>query len=88
VDVQGFGGHCVIDHNAYAVIGMPFEGKIRTWNFTQFPGTEFEKGGRMLEVKISPPEDPARHHEAPDLSMLKEAGAYDGENKPVYGPRP
>jgi hypothetical protein len=45
-DLQSFGEHCIIDHNAYAVIGMPFEGKIRTLNLQKLPGTDFEKHGR------------------------------------------
>jgi hypothetical protein len=87
VDAQSFGEHCVIDHNAYAVIGMPFEGKIRSWTFQKLPGTDFEKNGRVLEVSVSLPEDPARLYEAPDLSALTEAGAYAGEKVPEYGPR-
>jgi hypothetical protein len=88
VDAQHLGNHCVIDHNAYAVIGMPFEGKIRTWTFQSLPGTDFEKHGRVLEVPISLPEDPAKLYAPPDLSALTEAGAYAGEKVPVYGPRP
>jgi hypothetical protein len=88
VDAQSFGDHCTIDHNAYAVIGMPFEGKIRTWTFQKLPGTEFEKHGRVLEVSVSLPEDPARLYEPPDLSQLTEAGVYAGEKVRVYGPRP
>jgi len=87
VDVQRFGDHCLIDHNAYAVIGMPFEGKIRSWTFKTLPGTEFEKHGRVMEVKVSPPEDPAHRYAPPDLSTLTEAGAYAGEKVPIYGPR-
>jgi hypothetical protein len=87
VDMQSFGDHCVIDHNAYAVLGMPFEGKIRTWTFQKLPGTEFEKHGRELQVPVSLPEDPARLYEPPDLSALTEAGAYAGEKVPMYGPR-
>jgi len=88
VDAQSFGDHCVIDHNAYAVIGMPFEGKIRTWTFRELPGPDFEKHGRVIEVPVSLPEDPARLYEPPDLSALTEAGAYADEKVPVYGPRP
>jgi hypothetical protein len=87
VDVQHFGDHCVIDHNAYAVIGMPFEGKIRTWTFTKLPGTEFEKHGHILEVKAPLPEAPASAYEPPDPSSLTQAGAYASERVPVYGPR-
>jgi hypothetical protein len=88
VDAQSFGDHCIIDHNAYAVLGMPFEGKIRTWTFQKLPGTDFEKHGREVQVPVSLPEDPAKLYEPPDLSALTEAGAYAGEKLPVYGPRP
>ncbi len=87
VDVQMFDSHCVIDHNAYAVIGLPFEGKIRTWTFTQLPGSEFEPHGRILTVSPPFPDDPARFYAPPDLSTLTAAGAYAGEKVPVYGPR-
>ena len=87
VDAQSFGEHCIIDHNAYAVLGMPFEGKIRSWTFQKLPGTKFEKNGRELQVPVSLPEDPARLYEPPNLSALTEAGAYAGEKLPVYGPR-
>lgn len=87
VDLQHFGGHCLIDHNAYAVIGLPFEGKIRTRTFTKLPGTEFEKQGRVVDAPVSLPEDPARLYAAPDLSALTQAGAYAGGSMPVYGPR-
>jgi hypothetical protein len=87
VDVQRFGEHCVIDHNTYAMPGMPLEGKIRSWTFTKLPGTEFEKHGRMLTVKAPYPDDPASAYEPPDLSSLSDAGAYAGEPVPVYGPR-
>jgi len=87
VDVQSFGHHCLIDHNAYAVIGMAFEGKIRAWTFQTLPGTDFEKHGRVLEVPVTLPEDPARSYEPPDLSSLTEAGAYAGQKAPLYGPR-
>lgn len=87
VDAQSFGEHCLIDHNAYAVLGMPFEGKIRSWTFQKLPGTDFEKYGRELKVTVSLPEDPARLYEPPDLSLVTEAGAYHGEKMPVYGPR-
>ncbi|RFC45936.1 MAG: Right handed beta helix region [Verrucomicrobia bacterium] len=90
VDVQRFGIHCVIDHNAYAVLGRPFEGKIRDWTFQMLPGTEFETRGRVVEVQVPLPEDPARLYQAPDLSKLEAvgAGAYAGESVPLYGPRP
>lgn len=88
VDVQALGPHVVIDHNAYAVIGRPFEGKIRTWTFTRLPGTEFEKNGRALELMPAFPHDPTRDYEPPDLATLTQAGAYEGEPPPVYGPRP
>jgi hypothetical protein len=87
VDMQSFGDRCVIDHNAYAVLGRPFEGKLRSWTFQTLPGPDFEKHGRVLQVPVSPPEDPARLYETPDLSELTEAGAYAGEKVPVYGPR-
>ncbi len=88
VDVQSFGAHCLIDHNAYAVLGKPFGGKIRTWTFTKLPGTDFESHGRMIEVKTAIPDDPTHAYEPPDLSQLTEAGTYAGEKVPVYGPRP
>ena len=88
MDLQRFGDHCVIDHNAYALIGRAFEGKLRTWTFSQLPGTEFEKHGRVLELSAPYPDDPARRYDPPDLSPLTTAGAYAGEKMPVYGPRP
>jgi hypothetical protein len=87
IDVQSFGEHCILDHNAYAVVGLPLEGKIRTWTFTQLPGREFEQHGRFIEAGIPPPTDPARRFDPPDLSVLTEAGAYAEEMPPVYGPR-
>jgi hypothetical protein len=87
VDAQSFGDHCIIDHNAYAVIGMPFEGKIRTWTFKTLPGTDYEPNGRVIRVTAPYPEDPAKLYQAPDLSALTEAGAYVGEKVPLYGPR-
>lgn len=87
VDAQSFGDHCLIDHNTYAVIGMPFEGKIRSWTFQKLPGRDFEKHGRVLQVSVSLPQDPAKYYEPPDISALTEDGAYAGENAPVYGPR-
>lgn len=88
IDAQHFGEHCIIDHNAYAVIGMPFEGKIRSWTFKTLPGTDFEPHGHVIKVTAPYPKDPAKHYDAPDLSTLTEAGAYAGEKMPVYGPRP
>jgi hypothetical protein len=88
MDLQRFGDHCVIDHNSYVVIGMSFEGKIRTRTFSQLPGSEFEKNGREIKVTSPYPEDPAKRYDPPDLTTLKEAGAYAGESAPVYGPRP
>jgi hypothetical protein len=88
VDVQKFGDHCIIDHNSYAVIGRPFEGKIRTLTFSSLPSTEFEKHGRQLPLKTPFPSDPAAAYEPPDLSQLTAAGAYLNEPKPIYGPRP
>jgi hypothetical protein len=87
VDVQHFGENCIIDHNAYAVVGMLFEGKIRTWSFTQLPGTEIEKHGRILNVTVPFPYDPSQVYEPPDLSRVTEAGAYADEKMPIYGPR-
>ena len=87
VDLQHFGDHCFIDHNAYAVFGLPFEGKIRTWTFKKLPGTDFEKQGRIVDAPVSLPEDPAKLYKPPDLSVLTEAGAHAGEKVPVYGPR-
>ena len=87
VDMQSFGDHCVIDRNAYAVVGMPFEGKIRTWTFHKLPGAVFEKHGLVLNVLTLLPENPALLYEPQDLTALNEAGAYAGENVPVYGPR-
>ncbi|MBU6303545.1 MAG: right-handed parallel beta-helix repeat-containing protein [Verrucomicrobia bacterium] len=86
VDVQTFGEHCVIDGNAYAVIGGPFEGKIRTRTFHALPGTGFEEHGRVVEVRVALPGDPARFFDPPDLSGLDMAGAYAGEKVPRYGP--
>jgi hypothetical protein len=88
VDVQRFGDHCVFDHNTYAVIGRPFEGKFRSLTFTNLPGTDFEPHGRIIEVTAPFPNDPAYLCDPPDLSSLKQSGAYNGENPaPVYGPR-
>jgi hypothetical protein len=87
VDLQHFGDHCLIDHNAYAVIGLPFEGKIRTRTFKELPGTDFEKQGLVVDAPVSLPEDPAKLHEPPDLSVFTEAGAHAGEKVPTYGPR-
>jgi hypothetical protein len=87
VDLQNFGAHCVIDYNTYAVIGLPFEGKIRSRTFDRLPGPEFEKHGRVIEVDLPVPADPARHQAPPDLSDLNTAGAYAGEAPPHYGPR-
>ena len=87
VDVQRFGNHCVIDRNTYAVIGKPFEGKLRSWTFTRLPGVEYEKEGRILETTLPFPDEPARLYEPPDLSSLTQAGAYFDEIAPVYGPR-
>jgi len=87
VDVQRFGNHCVLDHNSYGVIGIPFEGKILTRTFSSLPGVEFEKHGSKIEVKVSFPDDPARLYEPQDLTGLTQAGAYAGKPVPVYGPR-
>lgn len=87
IDLQNFGGHCIIDHNTYAVVGLPFEGKIRSRTFDRLPGPDFEKHGRVIEVNLPVPTDPARHHTPPDLRPLTAAGAYAGEAPPHYGPR-
>jgi hypothetical protein len=87
VDVQHFGTHCMIDRNVYAVVGIHFEGKIRTWTFNKLPGTDFEANGRVINYSGIFPEDPAKLYEPQDLSSLTEAGAYSGEAKPHYGPR-
>lgn len=88
IDVQRFGDHCVIDHNTYAVVGQAFEGKIGSWTFTALPGEEFESHGRVIDVSVSFPGDPARRYDPPDLSSLDQAGAFAGEKSlPVYGPR-
>lgn len=88
VDVQRFGDHCLFDHNTYAVIGQSFEGKIRSWTFSELPGTAYESHGRIIEVAVPFPEDPARFYDPPDLTGLRQGGAYHGENTvPVYGPR-
>lgn len=88
IDVQQLGDHCVIDHNTYAVVGQPFEGKIRSSTFKTLPGRDFEAHGRVIEVSAPFPEDPARSYDPPDLTSLRQAGAYAGESPaPVYGPR-
>ncbi len=99
VDVQNFGPNCRIDHNAYAVIGMPFEGKIGSWTFNSLPAKAHranprlhEAHGRILEwpvaLKLPLPLEPAQFYTPPDLSALNQAGAYSGEGPPHYGPRP
>jgi len=96
VDVQQFGPHCVFDFNAYAVQGIPFEGKIRTWTFPKLPGTEFEPHGIQVTADVVKhpvfPDEPARLYDAPDLRLKADApdvGAYSSsEAPPVYGPRP
>ncbi len=88
VDVQRVGQHCVLDRNAYAVIGRPFEGKVGSVTFSKLPGETFEQHGRILAVVVPFPHDPAKLYEPPDLSALNEAGAYAGEAAPWYGPRP
>jgi len=88
IDVQQLGDHCVIDHNAYTVVGQPFEGKIRSSTFTTLPGRDFEAHGRVIEVSAPFPEDPARSCDPPDLTSLRQDGAYAGESAlPVFGPR-
>lgn len=52
------------------------------------PGRDFEAHGRVIEVSAPFPEDPARSYDPPDLTSLRQAGAYAGEGSaPVYGPR-
>lgn len=88
IDVQRFGDHCVMDHNTYAIVGLAFEGRIGSRTFTTLPGTDFEKHGRIIEISVPFPDDPARRYDPPDLSSLDQAGAYaGGEKVPVYGPR-
>jgi hypothetical protein len=87
IDAQRVGDHCIIDHNAYTVIGLPFEGKIRNQTFHTLPGKDFETHGQVLKAPVALPNDPARTFAPPDLSPLAEAGAYRGEPKPLYGPR-
>lgn len=95
VDVQNFGEHRVIDFNAYASHGGPFEGKIRSWTFTKLPGTEFESHGMQvnLDVLESPafPNHPAQVYAPADFRLkigAPDVGAYSqGEPVPVYGPR-
>jgi len=81
VDAQNFGGHCVIDFNAYASHGMPFEGKIRSWTFNKLPGTEFEPHGMLvtLDVLTNPifPDDPAKVYDPPDLRIKPESAIQD-----------
>jgi len=94
-DVQQFGDHCVFDYNAYAVHGLPFEGKFRSWTFTKLPGTEFEPHGiqTTLDVLAHPqfPDDPSRAYEPPDLRLKSDSpdvGAHKaGAALPVFGPR-
>ncbi len=95
VDVQRFGPHCVFDHNAYVTHGLPFEGKIGSWTFTELPGKAYEAHGLALtlEVLAKPvfPDDPQQLYEPPDLRLKAgspEVGAYaEGETLPRYGPR-
>jgi hypothetical protein len=97
VDVQQFGQHCVIDHNAYAVNDLPFEGKIRTTTFTSLPGKEFETHGQQVSADILQqptfPTDPLRLYPPPDLRLKSgspDVGAHSGgeTESPHYGPRP
>ena len=81
VDVQNFGGHCVIDFNAYASHGIPFEGKIRSRTFNKLPGKEFEPHGVQvsLEVLATPafPENPAKVYDPPDMRLKPESAIQD-----------
>lgn len=80
-DAQNFGGHCVIDFNAYATHDLAFEGKLRSWTFNKLPGTEFESHGVQvaLAVLAQPvfPEDPAKFYEPPDLRLKPQSAAAD-----------
>jgi hypothetical protein len=96
VDVQQFGQHCVIDHNAYAVQGLPFEGKIRSTTFTTLPGKEFETHGQQVSADILQqpafPDDPLQVYPPTDLRLKPgspDVGAYSGDETetPHYGPR-
>lgn len=89
VDMRQFGDHCLIDHNTYTVVGMPFEGRIGAWTFTALPGTGFEVHGRIAEEPVPFfPADPAKLHEPPDFDAVHRAlGFDDGEPAPFYGPR-
>jgi hypothetical protein len=88
VDVQKFGPHCLINSNSYCVVGRDFEGKILSHTFHELPQKVHETQGQRVEVKVSFPDDPAKAYAPPDLSHLREAGAYHGVEKvPHYGPR-
>jgi hypothetical protein len=88
VDVQRFGPHCVIDNNSYCVIGRDFEGKILNHTFTELPQKMHEPHGQRLNLELPFPLDPAKAYIPPDLSQLRQAGAYEGvEKAPHYGPR-
>lgn len=80
-DVQNFGGHCVIDFNAYATHGLAFEGKLRSWTFSKLPGIEFEPHGVQVTLGVlahpSFPEDPAKFYEPPDLRLKPQSAAAD-----------
>jgi hypothetical protein len=75
--------------------GLPFEGKIGSWTFTELPGKAHELHGLelTLEVLAKPvfPDAPQLLHEPPDLRLKNgspEVGAYaEGETLPQYGPR-
>ncbi len=96
VDVQRFGKHCIIDGNAYAAHGLPFEGKIGSWTFHKLPGERFELHGMAvtLDVFAHPafPENPLVLHPPPNFELKPAAprvGAHAGESFPAqYGPRP
>ena len=80
-DVQQFGDHCVFDYNAYAVNGVPFEGKFRSWTFTKLPGTDYEPHGVQLGMDVLAvmtfPEDPTLVYSSPDLRPRKDSAVVD-----------
>jgi hypothetical protein len=78
--------NCFVGISSQPGLGGPFEGKIRTRTFHALPGTGFEEHGRVVEVRVGLPGDPARFFDPPDLSGLDMAGAYAGEKVPRYGP--
>ncbi len=75
IDVQHMGSHSRIDFNAYAVVGLPFEGKFRSTTFTKFPGVEFERNGFQFSLDqlagVEYPAEPAKKY-PPVLIQLSE----------------